>query len=374
MNQKKVWEIIAKNDVFSHFCKLTCLNVILYKLMQFWIISCALYIIGHEVTIEPPANPVKTDFPLVDLELDANNHPTVATSKAVTSALHESGFLLIKTPILPLELQQRALKAASQYLESSSSSVVSHPSDPKVYAMLQGIDSVDDKDSPSIDSTSINDLKEWYNALRQTKSILLHCIAVGLGMENDPNFFVKVHDEHNDAIRLLKYPPGNENTANRCKEHSDYGTLTLLLNDGVGGLEAFIHDEWRPVPYIKGSIVVNIGSILSEWTRQELKATLHRVAGPASVGSITSKDVLLKAVASPRISIAYFADPNGNVSTTLEGQNKDDNEGYNNEMSVADYIRWRSGGDGKGRSGVAFTSTEESRLGILENLMDNLPY
>lgn len=316
---------------------------------------------------------VNTDFPLVNLELDSKCNPTLAN--AVTSALRDSGFLMIKTPLIPLELQKRALDAASQFLASSSSKVVSHPSDPKVYTMLQGIDSVSDDDA--IDPTIIKDLKEWYFALRKTKAVLLHCIAVGLGMIDDPNFFVKLHDEDNDAVRLLKYPPGNVNTGNRCKEHSDYGTLTLLLNDGVGGLEAFVDGEWRPIPYVEGSIVVNIGSILSEWTRQELKATLHRVAGPASIGSVTSKDALLKAVAVPRISIAYFADPNGNVSTALdEGRNnEDENDGVDgSKMSASDYIRWRSGGQGVNRSGVAFTSTEESRLGILEDLLDKMPY
>ncbi|KAL7532055.1 hypothetical protein ACHAXR_004405, partial [Thalassiosira sp. AJA248-18] len=318
------------------------------------------------------------DFPLVTIELDDANNPTAATSNAVTSALRDTGFLMIKTPLLPLELQQRALAAASQFLESTSSPmVVTHPSDPKVYAMLQGIDSFGNDDD-SIDPPIINDLKEYYHALHKTKFMLLHCIAVGLGMMDDPNFFVNLHDENNDAVRLLKYPPGNEHTANRCKEHSDYGTLTLLLNDGVGGLEAFVNnEEWRPIPYVEGSIVVNIGSILSEWTRQELKATLHRVAGPASVGSITPRDVLLKAVAVSRISIAYFADPNGDVSTALvRGKTKNEGGEENNgdEMSVSDYIRWRSGGEGRGRSGVAFTSTEESRLGILEDLLEKMPY
>jgi len=41
---------------------------------------------------------------------------------------------------------------------------------------------------------------------------------------------------------------------------------------------------------------------------------------------------------------------------------KDDNDIA--EMSVADYIRWRSGGDDTniGRSGLAFTDDEEKRV------------
>jgi len=288
---------------------------------------------------------------------------------------------MVKTPLLPLELQRRALNAASQFLESSSSMVVAHPSDPKVYAMLQGLDSISsssNKDSNvSIDTTIINDLKEWHQALRRTKALLLHCIAVGLGMTDTPDFFVELHSEHNDALRLLKYPPGNANTENRCKEHSDYGTLTLLLNDGISGLEAFVNEEWKPIPYVEGSIVVNIGSILAEWTRQELKATLHRVAGPASIGSKSSKEELLRAAMTTRISIAYFADPDGNVSTVLDrnGRKEEGEEEDNSsDMNVAEYIRWRSGGEGADRSGVAYTPTEESRLGILEHLLEELPY
>jgi len=301
------------------------------------------------------------DFPLVELELGKNNNPALATSHAVTSALRDSGFLIIKTNLLPLKLQQRALSAALSFLDSSSEKVITHPVDPKKYAMLEGTDSI--SADGSIESTSRQDLQDWYTALRQTKWILLQCIAVGLSMK-DINYFVKLHNENNDALRLIKYQQGDSSTGNRCKEHSDYGTLTLLLNDGIGGLEAYVDEQWKAVPYVEGGIVVNIGSILSEWTRQELRATLHRVAGPASIGSTTPQDTLLKAVAVPRISLAYFADPNKNVSTTLEGTSSEGKEsGEGNKMSIEEYIQYRSGGRGDCRSGVAFTSTEESRLG-----------
>jgi len=322
-------------------------------------IPCCLFAVHHGTD----------NFPLVELQLDKEeNNPTAATCDAVTAALRDSGFLLVKTSLLPLELQQRALKSADKFLNPSRDKVVSHPSDPKIYAMLEGIHSFSyDSDT---DPTIVKDLEDWYHALRKTRDVLLHCIADGLGMD-DPNFFVKLHNGNNDAVRLLKYHPGDATTGNRCKEHSDYGTLTLLMNDGIGGLEAFIDGEWKPVPYVEGCVVVNIGSLLSEWTRQELKATLHRVAGPASIGINTSKDVLLKAASVPRVSIAYFADPNLSVSTTLMEKGKNsaaddvvDDNGSSSKMSVSQYIQWRSGGNGDGRSGVAFTSIEESRLGF----------
>ena len=167
-----------------------------------------------------------TDFPLVTLEVDGSGNPTEATCRKVTAALRDSGFLLIQTHLLELDLQQEALKSASQFLESNSPAVVTHPSDPKVYAMFEGTESLAEA-TRNRDRNIGEDLREWYEALRKTRDILLRCIAVGLGMD-DPDFFVRLHDEHNDAMRLLKYPPGNANTGNRCKEHSDYGTITFF--------------------------------------------------------------------------------------------------------------------------------------------------
>ena len=77
--------------------------------------------------------------------------------------------------------------------------------------------------------------------------------------------------------------------------------------------------EWRPVPYVNGDAVVNVGSILSKWTGQELRATLHRVNGPASVAGALSKEALLEAVLVPRTLMAYFVDPNEDIATALEG-------------------------------------------------------
>ena len=54
-------------------------------------------------------------------------------------------------------------------------------------------------------------------------------------MDDHPDFFVDSHDADNGALRLLHSPPGDENTGKRCRKHSDCGTLTLLLNNGVGG-------------------------------------------------------------------------------------------------------------------------------------------
>lgn len=311
------------------------------------------FALGMEIGEASSLSKATSNFPIVQLELDSDGNPAPETSLAVTSALRDCGFLLVKTSLLPLELQRRVIRASCQFLSSNSDAVISHPSDPKKYAMLKG---VDDLVKYTTEKDILKPLTEWYCALRKTKAVLLRCIAVGLELD-DPDFFCKLHSADNDALRLLTYPP-TQHRGNRCKEHSDYGTITLLLNDGVSGLEAFVNDQWLPIPYVEGHVVVNVGSLLSDWTGQQLKATLHRVAGPASVGSQIGKEELEESISVSRTSVAYFADPDEDVSTTLFGE-----DGLDKKMSVAQYIHFRSGGKGRDRTGIALTSTEESRLG-----------
>ncbi|KAI1101271.1 Clavaminate synthase-like protein, partial [Jackrogersella minutella] len=55
--------------------------------------------------------------------------------------------------------------------------------------------------------------------------------------------------------------------------------ITLLLQDASGGLEVLDHStgRWVPVSPDPAAYVVNIGDMLSLWTKNEYKSTVHRV-------------------------------------------------------------------------------------------------
>lgn len=291
--------------------------------------------------------------------------PPLDICKELVSAFQNSGFLRVTSPCLPISLQRQAIEAATAHLVSEpdgaappGTEVFTHPSDPKSYCMLTS-----KEDAESVSPI----LSEYIEALEKTKMLVLRCLAVGLSLP-DPQYFCKLHSENNSSLRLLRYPATAKDTGNRCKEHSDYGSITLLLTDGVSGLEAYHEGRWIPVPHEDGCLVVNAGSLLESWTNGKIPATLHRVAGPTSEKSCSAKQDLLDAVGRDRTSLAFFADPNTGVKALLqEGGNGSDNDGESDEvaqMSVAEYIRWRSGGtDGDTkRSGLAFTTEEERRL------------
>ncbi|CAF2095122.1 unnamed protein product [Brassica napus] len=59
--------------------------------------------------------------------------------------------------------------------------------------------------------------------------------------------------------------------------HSDYGFVTLLLQDDVEGLQIMYHDEWVTVDPIPVSFVVNVGDHLEIFSNGRYKSVLHRV-------------------------------------------------------------------------------------------------
>jgi isopenicillin N synthase-like dioxygenase len=89
------------------------------------------------------------------------------------------------------------------------------------------------------------------------------------------------HRRRNYTMRLLRYPgitgPVKGGQA-RCGEHTDWGTITLLLQEAERGLEVRRRSgEWIPAPPIPGTVLVNVGDQLESWTRGEFVSPPHRV-------------------------------------------------------------------------------------------------
>ncbi|XP_037074235.1 2-oxoglutarate-dependent dioxygenase ucsF-like [Pollicipes pollicipes] len=109
------------------------------------------------------------------------------------------------------------------------------------------------------------------------------------------------------ALRVLSYPPVPATVAPgavRCASHTDYGTMTLLFQDELGGLEVETADGvWTPAPPVPDTILVNVGDLMETWSSGRLRATKHRVVIP--------KEEALRRRA--RQSIAMFVEPDDDV-------------------------------------------------------------
>ena len=103
-------------------------------------------------------------------------------------------------------------------------------------------------------------------------------------------------------LRLLHYPAGGTEhhphgeDSQGCGAHTDYGFLTVLAQDDVGGLEIEgPGGRWLPLAPRAGAFVVNLGDLLTHWTGGLYQARRHRV---------------VNAGMRERYSIPFFLDPN----------------------------------------------------------------
>jgi isopenicillin N synthase-like dioxygenase len=86
-------------------------------------------------------------------------------------------------------------------------------------------------------------------------------------------------------LRHLHYPPQDAVTPGPdqlgCGAHTDYGTVTLLADDGVGGLQVMRRDgTWIEVDVPADRLVVNIGDLMAIWTNDRWVSNPHRVVNP----------------------------------------------------------------------------------------------
>ncbi|MFJ4848415.1 MULTISPECIES: isopenicillin N synthase family dioxygenase [unclassified Streptomyces] len=121
----------------------------------------------------------------------------------------------------------------------------------------------------------------WIDRLSGVAHRLLHELLASIGAPED--FYDGAFaDEPHLHLKLVRYP-GTAPTGDGqgVGAHKDYGFLTLLLQDEVGGLQVERADgRFHDVPPLPGAFVVNLGELLEVATDGWLKATNHRVVSP----------------------------------------------------------------------------------------------
>ncbi|MFT4190232.1 MAG: 2-oxoglutarate and iron-dependent oxygenase domain-containing protein [Comamonas sp.] len=138
--------------------------------------------------------------------------------------------------------------------------------------------------------------EQHYQDMHALGLTLLRAIAIALGAPED--FFTQRFNEPISALRIIRYPArqGAASLSKGAGEHTDYGCVTLLYQDPVGGLQVRnLEGEWIDAPFVPGTFVVNIGDMMARWSNDRYKSTPHRV---------------ISSLQHERYSIPYFVEPN----------------------------------------------------------------
>ena len=108
---------------------------------------------------------------------------------------------------------------------------------------------------------------------------LMRGFALGLGL--DEGFFLRTCRAPLSRASFVYYPRQPEDLGEArfgVGPHTDFGVLTVLCQDAVGGLQVqTAKGEWIHAPPIEGTLVVNVGDLLSRWTDGAYVSTPHRV-------------------------------------------------------------------------------------------------
>jgi isopenicillin N synthase-like dioxygenase len=121
---------------------------------------------------------------------------------------------------------------------------------------------------------------EYYYAARQLAKDVMEALAVGLGL-GEKYFHGFCDDRPSATLRLIHYPPTPQTSPleRGVGAHRDFGCVTILLQDEVGGLQVQneMTGEWMEVLPVPGALVVNIGNTMMRWTNHHYTSGTHRV-------------------------------------------------------------------------------------------------
>jgi isopenicillin N synthase-like dioxygenase len=155
---------------------------------------------------------------------------------------------------------------------------------------------------------------DYLDALTGTAQAVLSGIALSLGLSSD--YFSSRYTANPTVLfRIFHYPPSPPETDDwGVGEHTDYGLLTMLLQDDNGGLQVKTPRGWVDAPPIAGTFVCNIGDMLDRMTGGWYRSTAHRVRNVSG---------------NERLSFPFFFDPDftaevpplpGRASLTDDGE------------------------------------------------------
>lgn len=120
---------------------------------------------------------------------------------------------------------------------------------------------------------------DYYAAVFELGQRLLEGFAMALDIER--TFFRNLYRHPLVRARLIHYPPqqaGSGEDQFGAAPHTDWGCITVLWQDDVGGLQVRNRSgQWIDAPPIDGTFVINIGDMLERWSNDLFVSTPHRV-------------------------------------------------------------------------------------------------
>ncbi|OZJ03339.1 hypothetical protein BZG36_04216, partial [Bifiguratus adelaidae] len=178
----------------------------------------------------------------------------------------------------------------------------------------------------------------FMDACIQVARKLMEAMALVLGLEHD--WFRPMFGEDDEGgygphvrMKVVRYPSMTDEKDKPeahglgVGPHKDYGFLTILMQDDVGGLQVQSpQGEWIDATPIPNTFIINVGETFERATQRCFKATTHRVLNNSSGKDRISVPVFFNPAVNAKIPFINVSDeikrltPQNVISDIQEGQ------------------------------------------------------
>lgn len=265
---------------------------------------------------------MQSQIPTISLNLDRQAKDI---AEEIRQACLISGFFQVVDydHIIPANLPSDALLAAQQFFDlplitkrglykanhiaggyEPYKALNLNPLDAKGYGHNEGFSFADASHPTALPDSELPEFKGtmtlYYEGVTALAKQIGEYLAIGLGLSSD--YFEEFFKNQLAHVKLAHYyrPQGVDvaDSMVGVAPHTDWGAITILKQDQVGGLEIFDWEssQWIQVtvpnaekaigltpiqiPPTPNAFVVNLGDLLSRWTNDLYKSTQHRVISP----------------------------------------------------------------------------------------------
>ncbi|RHN74551.1 putative oxoglutarate/iron-dependent dioxygenase, non-heme dioxygenase domain-containing protein [Medicago truncatula] len=242
------------------------------------------------------------DMPPIDLsKLNGKEHEKVVNE--IVRAAETLGFFQVVNHCVPLELLESVKDSAHAFFNMPPEKKVVYRQNvstslkmryqttfaPEIENVLEWKDYINmvyssDEDALQYWPNECKDVAlEYLKLSSKIVKVILEILIGKLGVELDDS---KIESLIGLKMVNMNYYPAcpNPELTVGVGRHSDAGTITVLLQDGIGGLYVKAEDEndvgkveWLEIPPIPGALVINVGDALEILSNGKYKSSEHRV-------------------------------------------------------------------------------------------------
>ncbi|MGB0629752.1 MAG: isopenicillin N synthase family dioxygenase [Alphaproteobacteria bacterium] len=181
---------------------------------------------------------------------------------------------------------------------------------------------------PDFDPGMERHAMDYFHHAHDVAHHLMRGFAIGLGLAED--FFLRSTDRPLSRASYVYYPhqPADAGADSfGVGPHTDFGVLTVLCQDSVGGLQVQdVNGDWLHAPPIDGTLIVNVADLLTRWTDGAYKSTPHRVVNNSG---------------RERLSLVLAYDPNPETAIDARDVFGPGYQPKEEATTCGDYLVWR---------------------------------